>query len=211
MRKLLFIAAFAAGACLAETTPLMVSLVTPVQAPDSEMDVAGLRLDFIYGRAHGFKGLDLGVVNHTAGDFYGVALGGANLVNDEFCGAQLGLLNWNDNGNRAWAQMSYGAQIGVVNYADMICGYQGGLVNISESSFTGVQSSLLNVARDMSGLQEGFYLIFAVNIASGSVRGCQIGLVNFAGTMEKGVQIGLVNIIANNGWMPVFPFVNGSF
>lgn len=29
--------------------------------------------------------------------------------------------------------------------------------------------------------------------------------------MEKGVQIGLVNIISRNGWMPLFPFVNGSF
>lgn len=187
------------------------SLVTPVQAPDCETDVAGLRLDFIYGRAPGFKGLDLGVVNHTTGDFFGVALGGANLVNDEFCGLQLGLLNWNDNGNRDWAETSYGGQVGLVNYADMFCGYQGGLVNISENLFTGVQSSLLNVARDMSGLQDGFYLIFGVNIASGNVRGCQIGLVNFAGTMESGVQIGIVNIIANNGWMPVFPIVNGSF
>lgn len=147
MKKILLIAAFATGTCLADTTPFMVSLVTPVQAPDRDVDVTGLRLDFIYGQSHDFKGLDIGVVNHTTGNFYGVALGGANLVNEEFYGVQMGLLNWNDNGNRAWAQMSYGAQVGLVNYADSFCGYQGGLVNI----------------------------------------------------------------IANNGWMPVFPIVNGSF
>ena len=96
MMKLLILAALAAGTCLAGTTPVMVSLVTPVQAPSADFDVTGLRLDLIYGQAHNVTGLDLGIVN-------------------------------------------------------------------------------------------------------------------YAQTMEKGVQIGLVNIISRNGWMPVFPFVNGSF
>ena len=75
----------------------------------------------------------------------------------------------------------------------------------------GLQSSLVNFADDVYGLQCGFYLIFGVNVASGSVRGCQIGLVNYANRMDRGCQIGIVNIISQNGWLPVLPILNGSF
>ena len=47
--------------------------------------------------------------------------------------------------------------------------------------------------------------------ASGSVRGCQLGLVNYAEEMEKGLQVGIVNIISRGGWAPVLPIVNGCF
>lgn len=211
MKKLLILAALAAGTCLAETTPVMVSLVTPVQAPSADSDVTGLRLDLIYGQAHNVTGLDLGIVNHTRGDFTGLELGGANIIGGRFIGGQLGLLNTINNGAQAWETLSYGAQVGLVNNADSFCGLQDGFLNFSNHSFTGLQSSLLNVANDLRGVQCGYYLIFGVNIVSGDMRGCQIGLVNYAQTMEKGVQIGLVNIISRNGWMPVFPFVNGSF
>jgi predicted transcriptional regulator with HTH domain len=50
-----------------------------------------------------------------------------------------------------------------------------------------------------------------VNMAYGNVTGCQIGIVNDANTMVKGLQIGLVNVIANNGWAPVLPIINGNF
>jgi hypothetical protein len=75
----------------------------------------------------------------------------------------------------------------------------------------GLQSSLVNCAHDMYGLQCGSYFIFGVNAAGGTLRGCQIGLVNYANRMDRGCQIGIVNIISQNGWLPVLPILNGSF
>jgi hypothetical protein len=54
-------------------------------------------------------------------------------------------------------------------------------------------------------------LVLGVNVAVGSVSGCQIGIVNYAGRMDSGAQIGLVNIIAHGGFSPVLPIVNGGF
>jgi hypothetical protein len=50
-----------------------------------------------------------------------------------------------------------------------------------------------------------------VNVAVGSVSGCQIGIVNYAGRMESGAQIGLVNIIAHGGFLLALPIVNVGF
>lgn len=211
MKKLMVIAALAAGTCLAESTPVMVSLVTPVQAPSRTYDVTGLRLDLIYGQGHDLIGLDLGLANHSTGDFTGIGFGGVNLAGGRFLGGQLGLVNWNGNGMQPWESMSCGVQFGLLNMADSFCGLQDGLVNVSESTFAGLQSGLLNVAHDVRGAQCGAYLFLGVNIASGAVRGCQLGLVNYADTMESGLQLGLVNIIAHNGWAPVLPLVNGHF
>ena len=204
------LAVFAAGAVVAKETPAMVSLVTPVQAPGGNYDVKGLRLSFIYGECRQFTGLDIGVANRTEGDFTGLALGGANIVGDRIYGAQLGLVNWNGNSDRAMERRTIGAQIGLLNYSDSYCGLQDGFANISSGSFYGLQSSLVNYAKEMRGVQTGVYLIFGVNVA-GYMSGCQIGLVNYAERVDCGCQIGLVNIIARGGWMPVFPLVNGSF
>ena len=50
-----------------------------------------------------------------------------------------------------------------------------------------------------------------MNVASGGIYGCQIGLVNYAERVDSGLQIGLVNIISEDGWLPVLPIVNGNF
>lgn len=208
---LLAVCATAAGALFAETTPVMVSLFTPVQAPASSYDVTGLRLSLIYGDCQEFTGLDIGIVNHAAGGFTGLGVGGANVADGTVYGVQLGLLNWNGNGATDWANRSVGGQLGIVNYADSFCGLQDGFLNISGEMFSGLQYGLVNVVDDVRGVQCGYWVIFGVNIASGHVRGCQFGLVNYADTMESGLQIGLVNIISNNGWLPVLPIVNGHF
>jgi len=200
-----------AGALFAETTPVMVSLCTPVQAPEASYDVTGLRLSLIYGDCHDFTGLDIGIVNSISGEFTGLAVGGANVTEGTVHGAQVGLLNWNGNGAAEWENRSIGGQLGVVNYAKYFCGLQDGFVNISGRRISGLQCGLLNSAEDMCGVQCGYWVVFGVNVASGSVRGCQIGLLNYADTMEYGIQIGIVNIISNNGWMPVLPIVNGHF
>ena len=203
--------ALTASIAFADTTPVMVSLVTPVQAPSRSYDVTGLRLSFIYGDCREFTGLDLGVIQRTADAFTGVALGGVNIAGGRMLGGQVGLVNWSGDTAPAWHLRSTGVQFGLVNYAGAFCGLQSSLANITGGAFAGLQDGVFNCADDMYGVQCGLYFLFGVNIAYGNVRGCQIGLVNFAETMDSGLQIGLLNIIGNNGWLPVLPIVNGHF
>ena len=177
MKKLvLSVVLAAAGAVFAETTPAMVSLVTPVQAPSSDVDVAGIRFSLIYGECGGFKGLDLGIANRTRGEFTGVGIGGANIADGAFCGGHIGLVNWNENASRDWDRVSKGCQIGLLNRAGSFCGLQDGVVNVTDGRFTGLQGAFLNFTQDLYGCQCGFYVFLGVNVASGSVRGCQLGL-----------------------------------
>lgn len=201
----------AACALFADTTPVMVSLVTPVQVPSHRYDVTGLRLSLIYGDCQGFAGLDLGIVGNSRMDFTGLAVGGANIVGDRLYGGQLGLINWNGNGNLPWERRSIGAQLGLLNYADTFCGLQESLVNISSGKFTGLQTGFIDCANDLDGVQCGFYFLLGVNVVNRSMRGCQIGLVNYAHRIDGGLQVGLVNIAPQNGWLPVLPIVNGHF
>ena len=207
---------FAAAAVLvgftvfADSTPVMVSLVTPVQAPAADYDVTGLRLSLIYGEAKEFTGLDIGIANRSSADFTGLGIGGANIVNGKFIGAQLGLVNWNDNFDLAWGGTSIGLQLGVYNHAGSFCGCQDGVVNVSTDRLTGLQCAFVNIAETVHGVQCGAYLFLGVNVVNDSLNGCQFGIVNYAAHIEAGLQIGLVNI-AGNGWFPVLPIVNGSF
>ena len=212
MKNLLFaVSLLAASALSAETTPVMVSLVTPVQAPSSVYDVKGLRLSLIYGDCKDFTGLDLGLANRATGDFTGLAIGGVNIADGRFRGGQVGLVNWNSQSDREWPDRSIGAQLGLLNYADSFCGLQSGLVNISGNSVVGAQSGLVNCANDVQGVQLGYDFVFGVNVVSGTLSGLQLGLVNYAESVDGGLQIGLINIIARNGWLPVLPIVNGHF
>lgn len=225
-RLIILLSLFSVSVALADSTPVMFSLLTPVQAPSRHNDVGGFRLSLLYGDCEDFAGLDIGVASRTRGEFKGLAIGGVNIVEEDFgglalggvncaagrmTGGQLGLINWNGNDSTEWKDVTIGAQIGILNYAEDFCGFQDGLFNISGGRVAGLQDGLLNFTHDFSGVQCGFYFIFGVNIASGAVSGCQIGLVNYADTMERGCQIGIVNIIAHNGWCPILPIVNGSF
>ncbi|MBR2837677.1 MAG: hypothetical protein IKE55_02735 [Kiritimatiellae bacterium] len=212
MKKLMVVAGlFAAATAFADTTPLMVSLLTPVQAPSRNYDVTGFRLSLLYGECREFAGLDISVVGYAGGDFTGLSVGGVNVAAGRMCGGQVGLVNWSNSGEMSWSGRSVGAQVGALNYADTFCGLQDGIVNVSETSFAGLESAFVNCASDVYGVQCGTWLVFGFNFAAGGVRGCQLGLLNYANRMESGVQIGIVNIIANNGWLPVLPVINGGF
>jgi len=69
-----------AGVLFADTTPVMVSLVTPVQAPSCDYDVTGLRLSLIYGECQEFTGLDIGLVNYANMVEGGLQIGIVNIV-----------------------------------------------------------------------------------------------------------------------------------
>ena len=111
MKKIATLACLlAAGMLAADTTPVMVSLVTPVQAPNRNYDVTGFRLSLIYGECQEFAGLDIGVIDNSRKDFTGLVLGGLNFVGERLYGAQVGLANWNGNGDTTWERRSVGAQ-----------------------------------------------------------------------------------------------------
>ena len=159
MKKLVFAAClFAVAAVCAESTPVMLSLLDPVQVPSRDYDVTGFRLSLLYGRCNGFKGLDIGIVGRTDGEFTGLQIGGVNKVDDRFLGGQVGLVNWSSSEVREWDKVSTGAQIGGFNYAGSFCGLQEGLVNFTGDRFTGLQSGLVNVTENLYGVQCGFYL-----------------------------------------------------
>ncbi len=97
--------------------------------------------------------------------------------------------------------------LGLVNHTTtgLSKGLGWGLVNYVEADFTGIQLGMVNV---VGGSFEGFEWGF-VNYAQ-NARGLQLGFVNYAQTLH-GLQIGLVNIIKQDGFLPVFPFLNWSF
>ena len=109
------------------------------------------------------------------------------------------------------ARRSIGVQYGLLNYVDSLLGLQDGWLNVSTGDMSGVQWGFLNCACDVSGVQCGALVVFGVNVAVGTVSGCQVGIVNYAGRMESGLQIGIVNVIARNGFLPVLPILNGGF
>lgn len=210
---LLAVAAMAAAAPLAradESSPVMISLLSPVQWPSAQSDVAGFGLSLVYGECNEFAGLDIGLTNGADG-FRGLALGGANIVSDRLVGLQVGLANWNSNGRTEPSRRSIGVQYGFLNCADSLLGLQDGWLNVSTGNMSGVQWGFLNCARDVSGVQCGSLFVLGVNVATGTVRGCQLGIVNYAGSMESGLQLGIVNVVARNGFSPVLPILNGGF
>ena len=207
MKKLIMASVAAMSlAAVAETTPVMVSLVTPAQAPSSDFDVEGFRLSLIYGQCGKFTGLDIGVANVALDDFTGVGIGGVNVTFGSMNGAQIGVVNWQDDLADSWDARSKGAQVGILNCAASFCGVQVGALNVSSRAIYGVQDAYVNFARDVRGLQAAY-----LNVATGGFKGLQFGLINYVGTMESGLQVGIVNVISGNGWFPVLPIVNGGF
>ena len=217
---------FAASLFGEGTTPVMVSLLTPVQAPSRSYDVTGFRMSLLYGDCRDFSGFDIGLVQRAAGEFDGLAVGGANIANGGLYGVQMGLVNWCGKSDADCPYHSAGMQVGALNYAESFAGVNYGLVNIAGERFYGFQDGFVNVtggylagmqygfvsySGEVYGMQSGVWLLLGVNFVGGAVKGCQVGILNFAGTMEYGVQIGAVNIIANGGWLPVLPVLNGRF
>ncbi len=88
------------------TSPAMISLFAPIQFPNSDWSVSGLRIGLIYSNCDTMTGLDIGIINKSK----------------ETRALQLGIANITD--------AMGGLQIGIINYADRAVGIQIGLVNI---------------------------------------------------------------------------------
>lgn len=191
---LFFCLTFLSSPSFAAYSPMAFSLATPVQFPDSDYNVSGLRFSLLWGSHRDVYGLDLGGVgNITNQRFVGTPISGVfNYTKGETTalGVQLaGLTNFNLQKTHV-----YGLQLALgLNY------------NKAASEVIGLQLAAVNLAEftDVYGVQIGVY-----NRAH-SVRGLQIGLVNVADNL-RGLQIGLVNF-HYTGLFYVSPFVNFGF
>ena len=151
-----------------------------LRAPD-ESSVNGLRFSLLYGQNKSMKGLDLGFVSMSEStDLTGVAFvfGVHRLTGAMKSGAAFSLINLH-SGNDSGLNAAF---INKVNNAENALGF--GLVNIADGT-TMMDIGGFNMAKKSS---------------------VQIGFVNVAKEIE-GVQIGIMNI-AENGFLPVFPFFN---
>ena len=137
------------------STPVLLSFVTPLQAPSRCWDVNGLRVNLVYGESHDFNGLDVGAAGRstgdskgvhiallatvTEGDAIGLQIGAANHVKGAFKGLQVGV--------SSYAASARGVQIGLFNGAGHIAGMQLGLINVTRTML-GFQIGVVNVVRD---------------------------------------------------------------
>jgi hypothetical protein len=88
------------------TSPAMIALCAPLQFPDSDWSVSGLRVGVFYSNCDVMAGLDLGFINRSR----------------ETRAFQIGFANITETMG--------GLQIGIINYADQAVGIQIGLVNV---------------------------------------------------------------------------------
>ena len=130
--------------------PCQFSLFTPVQWPNRDCDIIGLRLNLLWGTCCNFDGLDIGLVglaqNHlnglsvglvtfAEGDGVGINVGGVNVYGGDFKGLQVGLGNRVAEGKLV--------QVGLFNSAYDVKGHQVGLINVAEH-LEGVQIGVVN-------------------------------------------------------------------
>ncbi len=122
----------------AESKPVQLSLLAPIQLFNENQPISGIRLSLLYGKNVAVTGLDWGLVNHTTtGKFAGAQFGLVGLADSRFVGFQDNFVNIakQDFEGFQWgfvnhAHYANGFQLGIVNYAGSMKGLQIGLVNI---------------------------------------------------------------------------------
>ncbi len=129
----------------ADSKPIQLALMTPIQIFSKETAIGGFRLNLLYGKNTTVSGFDLGLVNHiTEGVSKGVQFGFLNMDMADYSGWQLaGIVNMTGGtvtglqmGMVNYATHASGVQFGFINYAGTLSGLQIGLVNIVEKDST---------------------------------------------------------------------------
>jgi hypothetical protein len=134
----------------AQSRPIQLSLVTPIQIFPETDSIAGVRFNLLYGRNVAVTGLDIGLVNHvTTGKFVGLQHGLVGIVDTDFMGGQHGGVN-------VVQGRCEGFQWGMVNYANDMSGVQFGFVNYART-MKGLQIGLVNIIR-----QGGQFPVFPI-------------------------------------------------
>lgn len=131
------------ASALESNSPIAVSIFPPVQFPNSDFGVHGLRFGIV-GSHRESIGIDLAVLgNVTKQQFGGLAIAGLfnyNSVNATIVGLQAALLA---NINNPSASQLNGIQIGAYNRVGKVYGIQLGLINFAHE-LHGIQIGLIN-------------------------------------------------------------------
>ena len=139
----------------AQTNPVQLGLVTPLQIVPEDQSVGAFRLCLIYCANEDVRYVDLGLVLKTTGKNEGVQLNGVGLGND-FTGVQWGWAGSYNTGRLSGVQLA-----GLGNYSVTGEGVQlAGLFNGTED-FGGLQIALVNYTKTLQGLQLGIINIIA--------------------------------------------------
>lgn len=175
-------------------SPVAFGIAPPVQFPQSEFSVTGLRVSGLWGRHRDMYGIDLGLGgNVTDQRFVGIAVSGLFNITHGNTTALItqaaGLTNVNTTKINV-----YGVQIAALLNNNVGESYVNGLMiaAVNKADHTvirGAQIGLYNKAQSVYGLQVGI-----VNDCE-NLHGLQIGLANFH---HKGLFV--VSPILNVGW-----------
>jgi hypothetical protein len=207
-------------------TPFQISFTPDAVLPPSDT-VIGVRGNLFHGRTKNVTGVDIGIVQQTTEKSVGLQFGAADIANNitgvqyspflciaeestsliqygtlfnkinRIAGIQIGMIDMADEingwqlGTVSYAGAGSGVQFfGLLNWADSYSGYQYGIVNYSGNSFSGLQlSAVSNYSNDVSGFQFGALYNRAANFS-----GTQVSfLLNDVKGDASGVQIGLFN------------------
>jgi len=125
----------------AQSKPIQLALVNPIQIFPENTAIGGFRFSLLYGKNTSVSGLDWGLVTHTTS---GTSLGwraafvGINEAN--FTGLESGFVSINDQNMEGvqWGFYNHaghmnGLQLGIINHAGSMKGLQIGLINIIKS------------------------------------------------------------------------------
>jgi hypothetical protein len=135
---------------MAQSKPIQLALVTPIQLVPEADAISGIRLSLLYGSNKSVTGLDWGLVSHcTSGMSKGVQWGLVGLVDADFTG-------WQGTGVNITKHNFEGFQWGFVNYAGHASGFQLGFINYA-ASMKGLQIGLVNIIK-----QGGQFPVFPI-------------------------------------------------
>ena len=155
----------------AQTKPVQLGLVTPLQIVPEDQSVGAFRLCLIYCANDDVQFVDLGLVLKTRGKNEGIQLSGVGLGHD-FSGFQWAWAGSYNTGRLSGVQLG-----GLGNYTVSGEGVQwSGIFNGSED-FGGLQVALVNYTKSLQGLQVGLINIIT---EGGDIFGLPIfPIVNF--------------------------------
>jgi hypothetical protein len=147
----------------------------------SDPEVDGMRLSFIWGKNRSTNGFDLGILSVSeTSDFSGLALVGGV--------------------SRVTGRMDSGVAFSLVNYhSGSDSGVNGAFINLVNDTQDAFNTGFVTIASGTTSVDVG-----GVNVSKASTA--QIGFINVTKHI-KSFQLGFINM-ADNGFLPVFPFVN---
>jgi len=205
----------------------------------------GLQLSLFLNAAYAASGLQISLINFAGSYFRGLQIGGGNFSSGYWFGSNTQVtpdapaavarifsaidraaMDRRTLENRGLIRVyhllamrtSYGAQIGLSNYASHLEGAQISAVSNLSASLSGVQFSV--GANYSSHNLRGLQMTPLFNVALGYIEGVQLALVNFCRRLRgaqiglinycrqiRGIQLGLINIAVENR-LPFMPILN---